>query len=93
MKIIIYSTPGCFACKVMSKIIKSEDIANNSKISKIIEEIVDFDKDGKIKAKSLGLKDFPTIRFINDISNEVEGELIGTYPINAVLNKITELRN
>lgn len=95
MKIVLYSTPGCFACKVMSKIIKSEDVANNPNITAIIEEVITFGEYGKEKAKDLGIKDFPTTRFINEITNNVEGELVGTYPIdfiNKTINRITNYK-
>lgn len=95
VSVYLYTTPGCFACNVMSKIIKSEDVANNPNITAITEEIITFGEYGKEKAKELGIKDFPTTRFINEFTNEIEGELVGTYPIdfvNKTINKITNYK-
>lgn len=78
LKIILYTTPGCFACNVMAKILQQvEEIENIPVIKKSIE----LDDNGIAKAKELGIKDFPTTIFIDADTEQTLHTLVGTYSI------------
>lgn len=91
LKIILYTTPGCFACRVMERIV-CQAIEDFENVSFILEKVGTDDK-GIKRAKELNLTDFPTTRFINHDTNTIAGELKGTYPVDTVTEIISNLMN
>ena len=89
--IYLYTTPGCFACKVMKRIV-CQAMENFENVFLILEKVGTDDK-GIKRAKELNLTDFPTTRFINHNTNTIAEELKGTYPVDTVTEIINNIMN
>lgn len=89
LKIILYTTPGCFACNVMERILHE---ALSSFLNVPFErKVIELNSAGTKLAKELDITDFPTTRFFNSEKNVKIGELKGTYPIEEVTKLLNNL--
>lgn len=89
VSIYFYTTPGCFACNVMEKVLHAT--LENFYNVPFEKEIIELDDAGIQRAKELDIKDFPTTRFFNSEKNVKMRELKGTYSIDYVTKLLENL--
>lgn len=89
VSVYLYTTPGCFACNVMERILH-EALSGFLNVP-FERKVIELNDDGIKQAKELNITDFPTTRFFNSEKNIKIGELTGTYPIEEVTKLLNNL--